>query len=1802
MKKHNIFIFIALLTCSVVNGQDKSRQELLSLKNRFYSEYLQNQAAVKDFVKKTRVPERWSAGEKVFQIQKLDASGKPVVINTESNVEAANSTGASAAWTGGSLGLNLNGQGMIIGEWDGGAVLRTHQEFTTNRVVQVDGATTVSSHATHVAGTLIGNGTSASAKGMMHQGTLWAHDWNNDQSEMANAALNGLRVSNHSYGWLTGWSYNSSQASWYWYGSTTTNATTDNLFGFYNSTAQQWDQVAFNAPNYLIVKSAGNDRGEGPAAGTSHFAWNGSAWATSTATRDRDGGTTGYDCMSYSSVSKNILTIGAVNRIAAGYSGPSSVVMSSFSSWGPTDDGRIKPDIVGAGVGLASAYTPNNNSYASLSGTSMAGPNVAGSLGLVQQHSQNVRGSMLLGATLKGLAIHTAHEAGPANGPDYMFGWGLLNTAGCINAINSTQSSSGIFENTLTQGSNFEISVYNDGTTPLQATISWYDPAGPVNASNSFNDRTARLVNDLDLRIIRVSDGNTELPWMLNPDVPSAAATKGDNIKDNVEKVSLLNPVSGWYTIRVTHKGTLIGNQQNYSLIYTGGSLSQTCSEPTAGGNASGPSSLTEGVAGNFVLTGFSGSSVQWQSSTDQGTNWNNISGASSPSSAISLAQGTYQIRAAVSRINCTTAFSNVLNVSVNPLTGNTLNNPFIVTLPYSGNVSTASGSGFTNNYTGANNQASPDVFFRITTGPCTDSLAISTCASGFDTYLHLLDASGLNIASVDDDGPFCAGTRASIKRLVSPNTTYFIVAEGYGTSTGTINITINGIDNPVFNASVTANGPTTFCSGGSVVLTASSGNSYLWNTGATTQSITANAAGNYAVTVSDANGCTASASLQVSVNNLPLAYNVSGGGTYCTNESGAVVSLSGTQPGVNYEFFLNSNELLATIAGTGNPVSASGLNGSGTITVKAVNATTGCFVNMNNTVSISPQTPASWYLDADGDGYGTAATSQLACIQPAGYVGNNTDCDDSNNSVFSTFSFYADADGDGFGAGNLIDGICASGAGSPPAGYSTNNSDCAPDDNNKWQSNSLFIDSDGDGYDAGTAVVCYGSSVPTGFRTSSLGNDCNDNASAINPGATEICGNGIDDNCNGSTDENCITYTWYRDSDGDGYGTASLSTTTFVNTAPSGYVSNNTDCNDASAAVNPAAAEICNGIDDNCDGTIDNGTPALPGTGNMIGTGSVCRSTSGNVYSIDPVAGATAYTWTLPTGATGTSTTNSISVAFSSTFAGGSICVTPRNNCLSSSQRCMTLSVVSAVPAQPSTISGAAAGVCSTATQTYTVVPVSGATSYNWTVPANSSIVSGQGSNQIVLQFASAFASGTLSVTARNCLGTSTARTLALSRNTAVPASITGPLTAVCGGSQRTYSTAAITGATIYTWTVPTGAVINSGQGTNSITITFPNPFTSGAVTVKSGTACFSSTARSITVYAAPVSPASITGSSVGVCAGSTQTYTCPASTTGATFYTWTVPTGATLNSGQGTTSVSVTFPAGFLTGNVAVTASNSCGTSTARTLAVRSATAQPGTITGTSLNLCSGGSFTYSIAAVTGASSYSWTAPAGCTITANTGTSITMTIPAGFVSGTLSVVANNSCGASVARTLALSGIPATPASITGPASVCASAAGLAYSTPVVSGVTTYNWTVPAGASITTGAGTNAITVKWGTVAGAVSVRAGNACGTNSTARSLSVALAACREAMADAADSKDEIRVYPNPGNGQYNLIIGGLEGHAMIRIYNAIGVMVDEIECSAIENLSELNLVQYPSGMYLVKIQGAAGTKSELRLIKQ
>jgi hypothetical protein len=507
---------------------------------------------------------------RVIEIQRIK-NGLPIYYITD-NLGAARTTRADDLWPGGILGLSLTGSTFdSLGEWDSGAIRATHQEFGT-RIVQVDGASTLSDHSTHVAGTMIAAGVQANAQGMAYQAILYAHDWDYDDTEMATAAANGLKISNHSYSSGVGWSWNAMGDNRYlWWGDVSISTTEDFNFGFYDSQSQNWDQISYNAPYYLITKSAGNDRGDGPTPGTEHWFYNGSTWTLSTATRDLDGGTTGYDCIGNRGVAKNLLTVGAVGEVT-NYTDPSDVIISNFSSWGPADDGRIKPDIVAKGVNVYSSIATSNTAYDTYDGTSMSSPNAAGTMTLLQQHYQNIHNdSSMLSSTLKALVIHSADEAGSYNGPDYIFGWGLMNANQAAEIILDDLDQNVIDEITLSNGGSYSRAVTASGTEPLRVTIVWTDPPGtPVVPAIDPSD--PMLVNDLDLRITR--NGTTYYPWRLDRNNPTYAATNdSENNVDNVEQVYIANPEAATYTITVDHDGTLEpapNRIQTFGIIISG--------------------------------------------------------------------------------------------------------------------------------------------------------------------------------------------------------------------------------------------------------------------------------------------------------------------------------------------------------------------------------------------------------------------------------------------------------------------------------------------------------------------------------------------------------------------------------------------------------------------------------------------------------------------------------------------------------------------------------------------------------------------------------------------------------------------------------------------------------------------------------------------------------------------------------------------------------------------------------------------------------------------------------------------------------------------------------------------------------------------------------------------------------------------------------------------------------------------------------------------------------------------------------
>lgn len=562
-----IILFFGLSIPGFSQNSSDQRQHLESVRLQISEKFDQNYSRLflpKELVKQKALARnipltlKLENGE-LADLQYFDELENPVYY-TILNTLAAKTTTTDALQTGGSLGVNLTGKGMVVGIYDQTRPKPDHVEFT-GRLTQVDGSTEIiSNHATHVSGTIMAAGINANAKGMANEATGWAFNWESDLSKMnANAydpvnKTNGHLVSNHSYGVVLGWYRNASNA-WVWSGNPNINPDKDYRFGYYSSKSKGVDDVIFSKPYYTVVWAAGNDRGD-----------------AGDGTRDPDGP---EDTLGPEGVAKNVITVGAVASISD-YVGPQSVAMSSFSSWGPTDDGRIKPDVVGVGVNVFSSAIANGgtlDSYASQSGTSMAAPNVTGSLLLLQQlFSERNNGRFMWASTVKALMINTTKEAGLSPGPDYIFGWGLLNTKSAAEIILAENGSSDVIrENNLSNGSAYEYEFVSDGVTPIRVSIAWTDPSGNP-APASLNPTNLMLVNDLDMRITD-EEGITYFPWTLNPAIGpgSAAANDSDNFRDNVEQILIAAPKAQKYKVKITHKGSLVNNSQDYSLVMKAG-------------------------------------------------------------------------------------------------------------------------------------------------------------------------------------------------------------------------------------------------------------------------------------------------------------------------------------------------------------------------------------------------------------------------------------------------------------------------------------------------------------------------------------------------------------------------------------------------------------------------------------------------------------------------------------------------------------------------------------------------------------------------------------------------------------------------------------------------------------------------------------------------------------------------------------------------------------------------------------------------------------------------------------------------------------------------------------------------------------------------------------------------------------------------------------------------------------------------------------------------------------------------------
>lgn len=552
-------VLISLLIGFVVGGyaQNKEiRQKIVashkpSQNQELYDKIVYNKDVIIKTVKEQNIPiEGITIHGNTYKAVGVDGFGK-IIYRTTFNAGSRITSHVNDVAPGGSLETDLDGSGVTLGIWDGEVALNTHQEFVeegVSRVTLKDSPSPSNSdyvgsrnHATHVSGTMGASGKTAMAKGMAPKALIVSYDWNNDTNEMRTEARNGLLVSNHSYGMPATDDMGNQIVE-------------DEYFGAYEWSAASFDEIINSNPYYQPVVAAGNDGWVYPAI-------------------KPNPNKNGDELILGMATSKNSVVVAAVYQVN-NYTGAGSVQLAQFSSPGPTNDFRIKPDISAKGVNVySSGFVSNglNNRYVYSNGTSMAAPAVTGIIGLWQQWSMDHRGEAYKSATIRALMAHTADEAGAASGPDHKFGWGLINAKSGVQLLKANKEGGGVIlsEEKLDQGSVYEteFSVEESGTNVI-VTIAWNDPTGSVSWSNfdeSYMLNSPILVNDLDLRIVK--DNEEYFPWKLNKDFNNLIAVKGDNNVDNIEKIELEGAEVGTYTIKVSHKGTLIEGSQDFSII-----------------------------------------------------------------------------------------------------------------------------------------------------------------------------------------------------------------------------------------------------------------------------------------------------------------------------------------------------------------------------------------------------------------------------------------------------------------------------------------------------------------------------------------------------------------------------------------------------------------------------------------------------------------------------------------------------------------------------------------------------------------------------------------------------------------------------------------------------------------------------------------------------------------------------------------------------------------------------------------------------------------------------------------------------------------------------------------------------------------------------------------------------------------------------------------------------------------------------------------------------------------------------------
>jgi len=614
-------VLVALLLGSLLNaqqGNDKLKKEMDERRKQLFKQFEfyaqkevyrnnstenpKSESVIKQDLKKERETISFFFGGIPYFLKSYDTDQIK-----NSNVDAIQE-GTVDGLTG-----SFNGEGVKVSVFDGGRVYAAHTDFGSSARITNKEASTVpyDSHATGVTGMIGSEGKNVSTragvfvgntKGMMPKATFDSYYFGNStlsgetEEKDISAKIRDSKpaLSNHSYGNVIGWNLNNGPmgGGWYWSGSyVPATGQSFDLNGTYYNRDKELDDIVYNNPYMVVVKSAGNSYGDGPTSTPRYPAYyrkSDGTWGQflSTGAVPQDNCASEYDCIPTGAVAKNIITVGATEKITINngrYTQTSDVVKADYSSAGPRDDGAIKPDIAGVGSNVVypSTSAAGSTTYNIGNGTSFSAPQVTGILGLWSQIYQSLfAGQKLNAASAKNLLIHTAQEAGNV-GPDVWYGWGFVDAKKGAELLVQKKQNKVIFEDKeLKNAKKNEILVKTDGSQPLKATIVWTDPSNKNSNYNTYseayNDRTSKLVNDLDLRVTNVQTNEVYYPWKLDVNAPRNPATKGDNTVDNVEQVLIDQPAAGVYKIEVSNKGTLVDNdgvnteKQTYSIIVTG--------------------------------------------------------------------------------------------------------------------------------------------------------------------------------------------------------------------------------------------------------------------------------------------------------------------------------------------------------------------------------------------------------------------------------------------------------------------------------------------------------------------------------------------------------------------------------------------------------------------------------------------------------------------------------------------------------------------------------------------------------------------------------------------------------------------------------------------------------------------------------------------------------------------------------------------------------------------------------------------------------------------------------------------------------------------------------------------------------------------------------------------------------------------------------------------------------------------------------------------------------------------------------